>query len=173
MKFDFVQSLMAVDLIEDGAFCHYKNPVTGEPVYLPGADTGDGKMDESKAVGAYVRYVGSNANKDFEDKHVRLCGERLRKAKTEAQRQDAIMVNGAAERPGRFAALVSRLQNTSLKEPGVWAPTLEQKLEIARDIHNKDFVDQMLNFAYEASNYPGAPPAALDEAAPGNAAAEG
>lgn len=153
MNFDFVESMLAADLMEDGAFCHWTNPATGEPAYLPGALKADGTMDESKAVGAYVRSTSSKVYAAFEERVLRRSVGSNRKARSEAQRQEIILAQMKNEAPERFAVLIARFQNTSLKAPGVWTPTEDEKKAIAADPHNKAIVEQNFAFAADPANY--------------------
>lgn len=160
--FDFISSLLSDQLIEDGAFCHFNSPADGEPLYLPGAKRDDGTMDESKAVGAFVRSTSSKAYDAHIDAVTRKAVSGNRKAKTDAQKQELVLKQLKEEAPQGFAVLVARFQNTSLAG-GVWSPSIEEKLALASDPQNKWMVDRVNEFAGNTENYP---------AIPGNAAAD-
>lgn len=155
-KFDFVDGLLGHDAIEDGAFCHWLDPRTGEPLYLPGAKRKDGSMDPELAVGAYVRSTSSKAYDAFEKSLARRSITASRRARSESQRQEVVFKQIETERPERFAALVTRFKNTSQAKPGVWTPTDEEKSTLAANTHMKPFVDHVMTFAEDISNYPAA-----------------
>jgi hypothetical protein len=154
--FSFVSSLVAVDLIEDGAFCQFNHPETGEPLYLPGAQREDGSFDASKAVGAYVRSTSSQAYDAFKKTLTRTNFRSGRRAKSEVQRDEVLLSNMEKEDPAKLCVLITRFQNTSLQAPGlgVWTPSEEEKLVIVKDPHNKVHMDKCLVFADEIANYP-------------------
>jgi len=165
-RFSFVASRLSVNLLEEGAFCHFNDPATGDPLYLPGATLPDGSKDPAKKVGAYVR---STASKIY-DAHVKRVTRRAiaenRKAKTELARQEVVVAQLEKERPEGFAVLVARFLNTSVTEPGEWEPSAEEKMAIAMDPHQSSIVSQVQTFAEESTNYP-----AEEIAAEGNAEA--
>lgn len=155
-QFDFVESLLADDLLEQGAFCHWLNPATGEPLYLPGDAMADGTPNPELAVGAYVRSTSSVAYEEFEKRSTRSNVSLNRKARSEAQRQEIILAQIDKETPQKFAVLVTRFKNTSIGNPGEWVPTEAEKLEIARTPKNKAIVLQTLAFSEDTANYPAA-----------------
>ena len=164
--FGFAKTVYSVDLIEDGAFCHFRD-ADGELLYLPGAIREDESIDESKRIGAYVRSVDSKTYEKFLDEVTRKSMAKNRKAKTEAQKVEAVFQQLKDERPANFAVLVTRLVNTDPDHPGEFEPTREQKLEIVGLPEASSFVDQVINFANDKSNYPA--PKAEAKADAGNA----
>jgi hypothetical protein len=163
--FGFAKEILSADLIENGAFCHFRDPTTDEPLYRPGAiDPETGNIDESKRVGAYVRSVNSKVYEEFLDRVTRKAMSQNRRAKNEAQKQEVVFQQLKAERPENFSVLVTRLVNTDPERVGEIVPTHEEKVAIVKDPHNSPFVDQVINFAQDPANY-----GVADEAPKGNA----
>lgn len=153
-RFSFAASRLSVDLIEDGAFCHFTDPATGELLYLPGPRLEDGSLDPKLRVGAYVRSAFSQVYEKHLDEATRKGISGNKRAKTDEQKQLLIFKQIKEDMPGSVAVLVRAFLNTSAEEPGEWVPSYEEKFAIASDPHQKPYMDQITKFAEDSTNYP-------------------
>lgn len=152
--FDFVESLIGADLMEEGAFCQFLHPQTGEPLYLPNSKRADGTYDPDKAVGVYVRSTASRAFAQWQDELLRRAVGNGRRAKTEAQKEEVALKQIKSERPEKFVVLVTRFQNTASKAPGVSTPSDDEKRALAQNPNLGPILDRIFAFAEDMANYP-------------------
>lgn len=144
MKFDVLTSQVAADTIEDGAWLHLVSPA-GEELFLD--------KEKTKPVRIKVRSTSSKAYEQHEDTVTRRALSENRKAKSETQKQQAVLAQMKRQQPAGFAALVTGMENVSTDQPGLITPTDQEKFDFASDPHNRWVVDQVMDFARDAENY--------------------
>lgn len=143
-KFAFVDDVVVESKLEDGVWLHLSGP-DGEPLYL-GAD-------KTKPVRVKVRSTASRAYEAHQDAVTRKALAENRKAKNDAQRQQAVLNQMKREGPKGFAALVAAFENTSPEALGVWIPSDDEAVAFASHPKTKFIVDQVNAFAADQSNF--------------------
>lgn len=143
-KFTFVDDVVVETKLEDGVWLHLLGP-DNEPLHLGN--------DKTKPVRVKVRSTASRAYEAHQDAVTRKALAENRKAKNDAQRQQAVLNQMKREGPKGFAALVVAFENTSPQALGVWVPSEDEAAAFAAEPKVKFIVDQVNAFAADQTNF--------------------
>ncbi|AKU43440.1 tape-measure chaperone [Caulobacter phage Sansa] len=158
LEFDALK-VFDTDKINNGAWMQFINPVTEEPIFL---DPETQKLPSE----VRVRSVKSKAFDEHLDTVQRRAVDRARAGKGKKAREE-MLVQLKKEGPESFAALVAGFRNVSKAQPGEITPPKADLVHFAKQLENKEFVDQVLEYAADDRNY------GPDGEEPGKASADG
>lgn len=148
MKFDAFKQSVSEDRMENGAWLHFKNSITGEPLYLDP----ETKLLPTRAL------VRSSRSKAFRSKHEALLNRFDAKTARARPREAAAIraVEGHLERGRKLAVVVVQWDNVDLEKPGIQpGPTEDEALVLDQETTMQDYIDQIFAFAAEDENYGG------------------
>lgn len=144
IKFDALESAYDMDKVENGAWMPFT--IDGEPRFITVA----GKKYE---VRARVRSVLSSKYDAHQDKVQQSTTNRARKLKGEEARRQLFAKEMKESDPKTFSVLVAEFENVSAEALGTITPPEDDLLHFALQPRNSDWVDQVLAFARDNSNY--------------------
>lgn len=144
LNISLLDGIMAEDVVENGAWLHLDNPVTGEPLFA-GAD-----------LPSEIR-VRSHRSKTFQSaQFAKEANQAVAKKNRARTPNDIIRESLEVDRPRNFSLLVTGWRNLG-GEPGkVYEPTKPELVALVRDKPNLGWmVDQVLNFAFRDDGFGG------------------
>ena len=151
--FDVFDKVVNTDTIENGAWLHYRDPGSDEPLYI-GNDGRPTTIETDRPCRALVRSTMSNAFDGHLDSVQRASANRARQQRGKAG-QDAMLAQLKLERPKSFAALAIAFENVSADAEGEIRPSKEELIKLATPRFRMWMVDQTLEFASDPVNYGG------------------
>lgn len=145
LKLSSLQSVANGDKIENGSWLHLSD-ADGNPLYLD--------EEKTKPIRALVRSSRSKAYERFEDRLQAVIATRQKRAKP--KEHAAIRDRAYAEHvPESFAAVLVGLENANAEKPGYEVAEEKDSIATAREPNWKWLVDQVVNFAFDDSNFSG------------------
>lgn len=154
MKFDVISSVVDADAMENGAWCHLRSPI------VPDGDEQGPLMyrDPERMTMPCRAKVRSFRSKAYTSKDFAIQSKAMNIASRGKgqKREDALNDAMMSERPRKFATLLVGLENCSSGSKGLETMTDQEAVAFAQDPGNKAYVDQIMSFAFDDNNFPGA-----------------
>lgn len=147
MDFDILAKRVDVNAQENGAWLHLRDPHDGEPMY---ADPGT----NARPCRALVR---SRLSSYFRNADIKMTAQNQSKlARTKLPNREAMTEENLAKaRPRWFATVLVALENCSSAKPGTVHMDEATSLEVANDPKYAWLLEQVIEFAFDDTNFGG------------------